>query len=121
MPRESGASSKRRRLSLSDSPVFTGSPAFAGDDDAGGAVHDLPYTGTTPPRVTLFSGEARKAIVAATSSTLGQAAKSAFGMAARFAAVSRMEGATALTRIPSLATSSASATVSAATAALLAV
>jgi len=42
-------------------------------------------------------------------------------MAARFAAVSMIEGATALTRMPLLTTSSASATVSAATAALLAV
>ena len=35
--------------------------------------HDRPYTGTMAPRVTLFSGEARNKIVAATSSTLGQA------------------------------------------------
>src|SRR6516164_11171524 len=74
-----------------------------------------------PPRVTLLSGEARNTMVDATSSTLGQAAKSAFGMAARLAGVSMIEGATALTRMPDLATSSASATVSAATAALLAV
>ena len=33
-----------------------------------------PYTGTTPPRVTAFSGDARNRIVAATSSTFGQAA-----------------------------------------------
>ena len=48
-------------------------------------------------------------------------AKFAFGMAARFAGVSMMEGATALTRMPSFATSSASAAVSAATPAVLAV
>src|SRR5581483_6803446 len=82
--------------------------------------HDFPYTGTTAPRVTLLSGDARKRIVAATSSTLGQAATSAFGIAARLAGVSMIEGATALTRMSCRATSSASATVSAATAALLA-
>ena len=47
------------------------------------------------PRVTALSGEARNRIVAATSSTFGQAAKSAFGMALRFAGVSMIEGATA--------------------------
>ena len=57
----------------------------------------------------------------ATSSTFGQAAWSALGMARRFSGVSRIEGATALTRMPCLTTSSASATVKAATAALLAV
>ena len=46
---------------------------------------------------------------------LRPSAKSAFGMALRLAGVSMIEGATALTRMPSLATSSASATVSAAT------
>src|SRR5579872_3506352 len=86
---------------------------------AGKDIYDLPYTGTTAPRVTLFSGEARKRIVAATSSTFGQRSKLAFGMALRLAGVSMIEGATALTRMPSLATSSASAAVSAATAALL--
>ena len=35
--------------------------------------YDFPYTGTMAPRVTLFSGEARNKIVAATSSTFGQA------------------------------------------------
>ena len=60
--------------------------------------------------MTLFSGEARNRIVAATSSTLGQAAWLALGIAARFVGVSMMEGATALTRMPSLATSSESAT-----------
>src|SRR5262249_26473058 len=83
--------------------------------------YDRPYTGTMPPRVTLFSGEARNAIVAATSSTFGQAAKSALGMAAPLPAGSTIEGATALRRLRSFATSSASTTVSAATAALLAV
>ena len=78
-------------------------------------LHALPYTGTTAPRVTALSGEARNRIVAATSSTFGQASKSAFGIAARLAGVSMIEGATALTRMPSFATSSASATVSAAT------
>ena len=81
-------------------------------------AHDFPYTGTMAPRVTAFSGEARNRIVAATSSTFGQAAKSAFGIALRFAGVSMIEGATALTRMPSLATSSASACVSAASPAL---
>ena len=60
-------------------------------------------------------------MVAATSSTLAQAAWSAFGMALRLAGVSMVEGATALTRMSAFTTSSASATVSAATAALLAV
>ena len=78
----------------------------------------VPYTGTMAPRVTRLSGEARNRIVAATSSTFGQASKSAFGIALRLAGVSMIEGATALTRMPSLATSSASATVSAATPAL---
>src|SRR5262249_60276293 len=77
--------------------------------------YDFRSTGTIAPRVMWFSGEARKAIVAATSSTFGQAEKSAFGIALRLAAVSMIEGATALTRMPSLATSSASATASAAT------
>jgi hypothetical protein len=71
--------------------------------------------------VTRFSGEAKKAIVAATSSTFGHCVKSAPDMAARLAGVSMIDGATALTRMPSFATSSASAAVSAATAALLAV
>src|SRR5262249_6409591 len=88
-------------------------PRFAGR-------YDRPYTGTTAPRVTLFSGEARNRIVAATSSTLGQAPKSAFGMLARLAGVSMIEGTTALTNMPSEPTSSASATVSVATAPLLA-
>ena len=47
--------------------------------------HALPYTGTIAPRVTAFSGDARNRIVAATSSTFGQLAKSAFGIDARFA------------------------------------
>src|SRR5215475_8732942 len=82
--------------------------------------HVRPYTGTTAPRVTLLAGDARNRIVCATSSTLGHAAWSAFGIAWRLAGVSRIDGATPLTRMLSLATSSASATVSAATAALLA-
>ena len=53
-----------------------------------------PYTGTTAPRVTRFSGEARNMMVAATSSTFGQEAWSAFGIARRLAAVSMVEGAT---------------------------
>jgi hypothetical protein len=67
------------------------------------------------PRVTRLPGDAKNRIVAATSSTFGHASKSAFGMALRFAAVSMIDGATALTRIPSFATSSASAIVSVAT------
>src|SRR5665213_2900539 len=65
------------------------------------------------PRVTRLAGEARNAMVAATSSTLGQSSNLALGMAARLAGVSMIEGATALTRMPSPATSSASAWVSA--------
>src|SRR5262249_50231854 len=42
MPRESGASSKRRALSLSEPVVFTGSPAFAGDDEACDKVSNIP-------------------------------------------------------------------------------
>ena len=59
-------------------------------------------------------------MVRATSSTFGQAAWSAPGIAWRFAAVSRIEG-DRVDQDVVLATSSASATVSAATAALLAV
>src|SRR6476660_6363749 len=91
-----------------------------GDYDAAD-WEEAPKAGTTPPRVTLFSGEARKRIVAATSSTLGQASKLALGMARRLVGVSMMEGATAFTRIPSTASSSPSAAVSAATPALAAV
>ena len=76
--------------------------------------------GTMAPRVTRFSGEARNAIVAATSSTFGHKAWSAFGMAARFCGVPMIEGATAFTRRPRTTTSSARATVGAATADLLA-
>src|SRR5262249_39621754 len=82
--------------------------------------HTLPYTGTMPPRVTLLSGEARNTMVRATSSTLGQEAWLALGMSLRLVGVSRIEGATALTRMFLPATSSASAMVSVATAALLA-
>ena len=60
-------------------------------------------------------------MTAATSATLGQASKSASGMAARFVGVSRIEGATALTQITSSLSSSASAWVCAATAAFEAV
>src|SRR3974390_2453654 len=80
-----------------------------------------PKTGTTPPRLTLFSGEARKRIVAATSSTLGQASKLALGMARRLVGGSMIEGATAFTRMPSPASSSPSAAERAATPALAAV
>jgi hypothetical protein len=92
-----------------------------GDESRGsaaGGVYDLPYTGMTAPRVTVFSGDARNRIVAATSSTLGQDAKSAFGIAWRLSGVSKMEGATALTRMSSCASSAARAVVSAATPAL---
>ena len=84
-------------------------------------AYTLPYTGTTPPRVTAFCGEARNTIVAATSSTFGHLAKSAFGIDFLFAGVSISDGATAFTRMPSAATSSPSAAVSAATPALAAV
>src|SRR5579859_273068 len=79
-----------------------------------------PETGTIAPVVTLLSGEARKAIVAAISSGLGQAAWSALGMAARLAGVSMIDGATAFTRMLRAATSAARDWVKAATAALLA-
>jgi hypothetical protein len=46
-----------------------------------GKPYAFPYTGTTAPRVTRLSGDARNRIVAATSSTFGQAAWSALGMA----------------------------------------
>src|SRR5215468_5491570 len=82
---------------------------------------EAPKTGTTPPRLTLFSGEAKKRIVAATSSTLGQASKLALGMSRRLVGVSMIEGATAFTKIPSPASSSPSAAESAATPALAAV
>src|ERR1700733_5763538 len=82
--------------------------------------YTLPYTGTIAPRVTAFSGDARNRMVRATSSTFGHAAWSALGMSRRLVGVSRIDGATALTRIPLAATSSASATVRVATAALLA-
>src|SRR5262245_63603101 len=82
---------------------------------------EAPKPVTTPPRLTVFSGEARKRIVAATSSTLGQASKLALGMSRRLVGVSMIEGATAFTRIPSPASSSPSAAESAATPALAAV
>jgi len=41
----------------------------------------FPYTGTTAPRVTRLSGDARNITVATTSSTFGQPAWSALGMA----------------------------------------
>ena len=59
-------------------------------------------------------------MVAAISSGLGQAAWSAFGIAARLAGVSMIDGAIAFTRMSRPATSAASAWVNAATAALLA-
>src|SRR3954452_11770815 len=82
--------------------------------------HDLPYTGTRPPRVSAFCGDARKAIVAATSSTFGHLSNSALGIDFRFAGVSMMLGTTAFTQMRSLASSSARLTVRFATAALLA-
>jgi hypothetical protein len=83
--------------------------------------HTFPYTGTMAPRVTWFAGEARNSIVWAISSGFGQDAWSASGIYLRFAGVSMVEGAMALTRMPSFTTSWASATVSAATAAFVAV
>ncbi len=53
--------------------------------------------------MTRLSGEARNAIVAATSSTFGQPRRSAFGIDLRLAGVSMIDGATAFTRMPSLA------------------
>lgn len=49
--------------------------------NARGDPYAFPYTGTTAPRVTRLSGDARNRIVAATSSTFGQAAWSALGIA----------------------------------------
>src|SRR5271165_1046886 len=83
--------------------------------------HTFPYTGTMAPRVTWFAGEARNRMVWAISAGFGHAAWSASGIDLRFAGVSMVEGATALTRMPSFTTSWASATVSAATAAFVAV
>src|ERR1700693_4200141 len=71
----------------------------------------------TAPRVTRLSGEARNAITSATALGATQLEKSASGIAARLAGVSRTEGATALTQISSPAVSWAIAWVSAATAA----
>ena len=59
-------------------------------------------------------------MVAAISSGFGHAPWSAFGIAARFAGVSMIDGAIAFTRMLRAATSAASAWVNAATAALLA-
>lgn len=59
-------------------------------------------------------------MMAAIWSGFGQAAWSAFGIAARLAGVSMIDGAMALTRMPRVATSAASAWVNAAMAALLA-
>src|SRR5262249_34511572 len=84
-------------------------------------AQDCPYTGTSAPRVTRLSGEARKAIVAATSSSLGHFAKSAAGIALRLARVSMIEGTTALTQMLVDASSAPRDCVIAATAALLAV
>ena len=88
---------------------------FRNENGARLATHDLPYTGTTAPRVTVLSGDARNRIVAATSSTLGHDAKSAFGIDWRLAAVSMTYGATAFTRMFSDASSAPSAAVIAAT------
>src|ERR1051326_6324322 len=79
--------------------------------------HTAPYTGTIAPRVTLLSGEARKAMTSATAAGLTQLLKSASGIAVRLAGVSSTEGATALTQISSAAVSWAIAWVNAATAA----
>ena len=85
------------------------------------APYDLPYTGTSPPRAARFWGDASDAITAATCSTFGQREKSALGIAARFAGVSMSDGTTAFTQIPSTQTSSESACVKVAPAALEAV
>src|SRR5262245_45933464 len=82
--------------------------------------YDRPYTGTSPPRVRAFCGEARNAIVAATSVTLGHLSKSAPLIALRLAGVSMMLGTTAFTQMRSFASSSARLKVMLATAALLA-
>src|SRR4051812_1165986 len=59
-------------------------------------------------------------MVAATSLTLGHLAKSAFGIDARLAGVSMVEGTTAFTQMHSAASSSERESVNVATAALLA-
>ena len=83
-----------------------------------GKTYDRPYTGTAAPRETRLVGEAKKKIVSATSPVVGHIDGSASGIARRFAGVSMIEGTTALTQIPSPASSSDNDIVSASTAAL---
>ena len=64
--------------------------------------------------------DSRKAITPASASGVTQRPKSASGMSARFAGVSMIEGSTAFTRTPLSLYSSASASVSRITPALLA-
>src|SRR5216117_4479843 len=88
---------------------------------ANGRLNQLrPYTGTRAPREVEFCGEARNAMVAATSCTFGHLSKSALGMAWRLAGVSIIDGMTAFTQMRSAASSSERLSVSDATAALLA-
>src|SRR5688572_25835704 len=85
------------------------------------AAHQLrPYTVIRAPREVEFCGEARNAMVAATSCTFGHLLKSALGMAWRLAGVSIIDGMTAFTQMLSAASSSERLSVSDATAALLA-
>ena len=60
----------RGRLRRGATPV---APAARTGPDRRADFQDFPYTGTMAPRVTRLSGEARNRIVAATSSTFGQA------------------------------------------------
>src|ERR1700687_913169 len=73
--------------------------------------HARPYTGTTAPDVTRQSSEHKYAIVRAISAGFTQFSCFAFGIAARFASVSIVLGAIALTSTPSSRTSCASEAV----------
>src|SRR5579862_7453932 len=70
--------------------------------------HARPYTGMTAPDVTRQSSEHRYAIVLAISAGFTQFSCFAFGIATRFASVSIVLGAIALTITPSSSTSCAS-------------
>src|SRR6202051_1433711 len=70
--------------------------------------HARPYTGITAPDVTRQSSEHKYAIVLAISAGFTQFSCFAFGIATRFASVSIVLGAIALTITPSSSTSCAS-------------
>src|SRR6185369_11750874 len=84
--------------------VFESSAAGQGDGARFGlqlreVPQTLPVTGTSAPVTPLAASLARNRITSASSSGLTHLAKSAFGMLTRFAAVSIVEGSTALTVI----------------------